>query len=33
LHLLIEEDKDELVDFVLNTSAIKANPELVDFKT
>jgi ankyrin repeat protein len=33
IHILIEEDKNELVDFILNKATIKANPNLKDTKT
>jgi ankyrin repeat protein len=33
LHLLIEDEKEELVDFVLNSAELRADPELIDEKT
>ena len=33
IHILIEEDKEDLVDFILNKSTIKADPNLRDTKT
>ena len=33
IHILIEEDQDDLVDFILNKAAIKADPNLKDTKT
>ena len=32
IHILIEEDKEDLVDFILNKSTIKADPNLRDTK-
>lgn len=33
LHILIEDEEEELVDFMLNKATIKANPNLIDEKT
>ena len=33
IHILIEEDQDDLVEFLLNKATIKADPNLRDTKT